>query len=1000
MWRKLKYGSESWLRGFATLAVFVGLFVAGAAVAGESPTSIITTISGTTDTGTTSTATGSSAPTSTGTSTSAATTTVAPTSPPTISTDYADYAAGATVTLSGAGWASGEAVSIFVDDSTGHTWNYSTSTTAGSNGAFSVQFQISSSFVSNYIVTATGKISGTATTTFTDANLAFDLDQCQNISLAHLGDPCGIAPLTGGSGWQNGDVNGSNSQYREGDGLPYRTKVTTIGNGTFSMTFDYDFTKAGVFAIDRLTKWNLTQASSPCDDQIKVSCSGAPTDTFAMPFDVASPSATQPALPNGGNLFTWGAGFVPTTLSTIAGSGDMAVWADGGNFTFVSAGQNNTGSQATSFNDGKVQQNGSAAGDSDRQFVAKFTMTGCPASGCNLMFGWSGHIAAAADWGSGKGAASISGAPFHMRILGLDTTLGTSGGNQDRSVQLSAIVSTIQVKKVLIPSTDTGTFNLQIDGTTYATGGDGADTTPIAKSASSTGTSHTVGETGAGGTLLSNYTSSISCSNGASGTGTSLVISLFTGQNIVCTITNTRKATLKVDKICVPTTDPGRFNLRVDGANWGTGANAACGGTTGAVTVSTGLHTISETGGTDGTTTTVLANYDKVIGGDCAADGTITISSGQNAVCTITNSRLPTLKVDKICVPTTDLGRFNLRVDGANWGTGANAACGGTTGAVVTTVGTKTVSETGGTDGTTTTDLANYDKVIGGACTAAGSVTLAYGDTKTCTITNTRKGRVTLLKLENGATPTTVYTFELTGGPNSVDITKDTSSGNSLDFGLLSPGTYQLCELNVPAGTTPVLTAPSGYVMVLVDANTGKYCIDVSPASPPAQFTLAAAQVLAFTIDDQHPLGGQRTIGYWKNWNSCSHDSAFVARSLKTGNALADSFLPIILVPGAFPYAGVTVTTCAQVVDILSNASAKYAEHQLAAQLLAAMLNVAAGAGCGNINTVISHAQSLLQTIHWNGSSSTKIVDANSPYRADFLSTAATLDQFNNGLYC
>src|SRR5262249_20290170 len=129
---------------------------------------------------------------------------------------------------------------------------------------------------------------------------------------------------------------------------------------------------------------------------------------------------------------------------------------------------------------------------------------------------------------------------------------------------------------------------------------------------------------------------------------------------------------------------------------------------------------------------------------------------------------------------------------------------------------------------------------------------------------------------------------------------------------------------------------------------------------------------------------------------------AFADRAAKTGNHLADEFLPIQLVPGTvIPfYLGVNVSTCAQVVDILGTPSGKYAEHQLAAQLLGAMLNVAAGAGCPAITPIIAHAQSLLQQIAWSGSSSTTIVDAKNPLRNDFVTTASQLDQFNNGLLC
>src|SRR5205085_4643551 len=112
-------------------------------------------------------------------------------------------------------------------------------------------------------------------------------------------------------------------------------------------------------------------------------------------------------------------------------------------------------------------------------------------------------------------------------------------------------------------------------------------------------------------------------------------------------------------------------------------ADATCGTGTGAVVTSVGPHTVAEQAGTG----TSLSTYTSVISGACAADGTVTLAAGQNAVCTITNTRKPTLTVNKVCAPTTDAGKFNLQVDGSTAGTGTNAACGGGTGAVVSTVG-------------------------------------------------------------------------------------------------------------------------------------------------------------------------------------------------------------------------------------------------------------------------------------------------------------------------
>ena len=93
-----------------------------------------------------------------------------PSGPPTIASDLPDYAPGSTVTLRGTNWAAGEAVHIFVNDSVGQTWSYNADIAADAGGGFTHQFQLPASFVAVYSVTATGVVSGIATTSFTDAS--------------------------------------------------------------------------------------------------------------------------------------------------------------------------------------------------------------------------------------------------------------------------------------------------------------------------------------------------------------------------------------------------------------------------------------------------------------------------------------------------------------------------------------------------------------------------------------------------------------------------------------------------------------------------------------------------------------------------------------------------------------------------------------------------------------------------------------------------------------
>ncbi|MDQ3044667.1 MAG: Ig-like domain-containing protein, partial [Chloroflexota bacterium] len=91
--------------------------------------------------------------------------------PPSIVSDKADYAPGELVTLTGANWAPGETVNIYVNDDWGSTWSRNVDVTADAEGKIVDQFNLPDWFVATYSVRATGSISGSATTSFTDGNL-------------------------------------------------------------------------------------------------------------------------------------------------------------------------------------------------------------------------------------------------------------------------------------------------------------------------------------------------------------------------------------------------------------------------------------------------------------------------------------------------------------------------------------------------------------------------------------------------------------------------------------------------------------------------------------------------------------------------------------------------------------------------------------------------------------------------------------------------------------
>ena len=128
-------------------------------------------------------------------------------------------------------------------------------------------------------------------------------------------------------------------------------------------------------------------------------------------------------------------------------------------------------------------------------------------------------------------------------------------------------------------------------------------------------------------------------------------MSVTTGSDIVCTITNTRETgKLEVVKDLNPSNDPGKFNLQIDGTTDPDAANVGDGGTTGEETLNTGTHNVGETAGTS----TDLADYQKSIScvdtangnaaagstsGDSAGPLNVSVTTGSDIVCTITNTR-------------------------------------------------------------------------------------------------------------------------------------------------------------------------------------------------------------------------------------------------------------------------------------------------------------------------------------------------------------------------
>jgi uncharacterized repeat protein (TIGR01451 family) len=288
---------------------------------------------------------------------------------------------------------------------------------------------------------------------------------------------------------------------------------------------------------------------------------------------------------------------------------------------------------------------------------------------------------------------------------------------------------------------------------------------------------------------------------------------------------------ITVVKDLVPDTDLGKFNLQIDGTPYAT--DIGDGGTTGPVVVITGSHTVTETASTG----TNLADYITVIGGDCAADGSISLAAGDNKTCTITNTRKTQLTVNKVLLPNSDSGQFNLQIDGTPYAT--DVGHDGTTGPVAVSIGSHTVTETASTG----TNLADYITVIGGDCDTSGNITLALGENKTCTITNTKLGSITIVK-ETDPAGGTGFSFDA-GSLGSFSL----DDGDSQGFENLASGDYTVTE-----------TVPTGWGLTGVVCTGG----DSIPTTDGVTIHLDPGENITCTFTNEELTCPASMISYWK----------------------------------------------------------------------------------------------------------------------------------------
>ena len=272
--------------------------------------------------------------------------------------------------------------------------------------------------------------------------------------------------------------------------------------------------------------------------------------------------------------------------------------------------------------------------------------------------------------------------------------------------------------------------------------------------------------------------------------------------------------------------------------------------------------------------------------------------------CTIVNQRKPEIKVIKDIVPDTDTGKFNLKIDSTVFNNGGPGyGDNGTTGFQQVSAGSHTVSEAGNG----TTNLSDYSSRVncdsGKGSTNPGTshtFSIAYGEQVTCTIINTRLGRISGKKYydanlngqwDTGEPGIANWKITYTGAASG---TLTTGAGGTFSASLI-PGSYTLAEkvANSPwiqIGNTVDQTSASGGSTATL--NNKRYSLGI----------VGGGEVTGLNFGNVCTgAGGGNTIGFWSNSNGqklIGEDDLLEIRNLNLKNANGFHFDPDDQGPG------------------------------------------------------------------------------------------------------
>ncbi len=283
--------------------------------------------------------------------------------------------------------------------------------------------------------------------------------------------------------------------------------------------------------------------------------------------------------------------------------------------------------------------------------------------------------------------------------------------------------------------------------------------------------------------------------------------------------------------------------------------------------------------------------------------------------------------------------------------------------------------------------------MVGAVCdngSTLANVVVTNGNVTHCTFTNATAFVKVIKTFQGGPIPAgscgngtnninpCAFTFQLRIGASTTTagtildtLIANNGNGGVLNFtDMLIPGVkYAMCEVMSPGWSTNF----GSYSVYNPSGDNSTWCADFTP-------TAGTNSLTTFNIDNTPPPGGMAlTIGFWKNWSSCSGgkqkhtldltlftaQTALIPWTGQTGPGINVGNLALYTSATADPD-----SFCTQATDVLKKSSnggkgfSSNPAYNMAAQLLGAELNIIAGAGYNACTiSLVTQANNLLTPV-------------------------------------